>query len=111
MIFQLGNHDSLRVSFKFIQEYVNVFFTLISTLPGIMVLYYGEEIGMTLGVVRPHQRGSFFNEFHRTPMQWDKSLSGGELILQNDNLSLLRINALIIKTSIELLSQPVVQDS
>ncbi|KAK7602272.1 hypothetical protein V9T40_009713 [Parthenolecanium corni] len=74
---QLGNHDSLRVSFKFIQEYVNVFFTLISTLPGIMVLYYGEEIGMTLGVVRPHQRGSFFNEFHRTPMQWDKSLSGG----------------------------------
>lgn len=77
----MGNHDVFRISFKFVQEYVDVMFTLISTLPGIVILYYGEEIGMTSGVVRPNHWGHYFNGFHRTPMQWDGSLSGGELIL------------------------------
>lgn len=76
-MFQLSNHDLFRMSFKFIQEYVNVLFTLISILPGVIILYYGEEIGMTSGVVRPHQRRNFFNDFCRTPMQWDGSLNGG----------------------------------
>lgn len=45
--------------------------SLLFTLPGSPILYYGDEIGMGDDVWLPDRHGV------RTPMQWDDSLNGG----------------------------------
>lgn len=45
--------------------------SLLFTLPGSPVIYYGDEIGMGDDIWRPDRNGV------RTPMQWDGSISAG----------------------------------
>lgn len=45
--------------------------SLLFTLPGIPIVYYGDEIGMGDNIWLPDRNGV------RTPMQWSKGLNGG----------------------------------
>lgn len=45
--------------------------SLLFTLPGSPIIYYGDEIGMADNIDLPDRNGV------RTPMQWDESLNGG----------------------------------
>ncbi len=56
------NNDSRKI------ELVN---SLLFTLPGAPIIYYGDEIGMGDNLDLPDRNGV------RTPMQWDASLHGG----------------------------------
>ena len=46
-------------------------FSLLFTLPGAPVIYYGDEIGMGDNIWLPDRNGV------RTPMQWDDTLNAG----------------------------------
>lgn len=56
-------------------------------LPGVACVYYGQEISMVDGPIRPEQRQDPFEQTHsshsrdfsRTPMQWDDSLNAGQI--------------------------------
>lgn len=58
-------------------------------LPGLACLYYGQEIGMVNGPVRPDQRKDphieaktlRLRDFSRTPMQWDDSMNAGKILI------------------------------
>lgn len=85
-IFCLGNHDQPRIASRIGDDRARAMSLLSLTLPGISVLYYGDEIGMTNGVLTPEQvrdRFSPLNEhdntrdLERTPMQWDDSIFAG----------------------------------
>ena len=45
--------------------------SLLFTLPGAPIIYYGDEIGMGDNIWLPDRHGV------RTPMQWDASVSAG----------------------------------
>ncbi len=83
----LGNHDVSRVATRVGEARARVAAVLQLTLPGIPFIYYGEELGMTNGVI-PHEAiqdflAKIFKGFHpgrdleRTPMQWDESTHAG----------------------------------
>ncbi|KAK7571162.1 hypothetical protein V9T40_014766 [Parthenolecanium corni] len=72
----IESHDKPRTSSILTREYVHIWLTLISLLPGITVLYYGQEIEMQAGIVRPHQL-RIGSEYSRSPMQWDESSNAG----------------------------------
>lgn len=69
-----GSHDHHRVATRLNQNRVRVIMTLLQTLPGVSITYYGEEIGMTdyTDFVIVDSRDP-----NRTPMQWDNSVSAG----------------------------------
>ena len=80
----LGNHDNPRVASRVGLAQARVAAVLLLTLRGTPTLYYGDEIGMTDGVIPPDQvqdpaeirqpgigQG---RDPERTPMQWDTSL-------------------------------------
>lgn len=85
-VFCVGNHDQSRLVSRVGETRARAMSLLNLTLPGISVVYYGDEIGMTNGVLRPDQvRDTFspqsaFNnsrDLERTPMQWDDSQFAG----------------------------------
>ena len=43
----LGNHDRKRLGTRLGHEFIDIFNLISMSLPGIAVVYYGEEIGMT----------------------------------------------------------------
>ncbi|XP_057656393.1 maltase A1-like [Diorhabda carinulata] len=85
----LGNHDNHRVASRVGQDNVDGFNMLTALLPGVMVTYNGEEIGMPDGEVTCEQgkdpaaikNCSTFDQtsrdFERTPFQWDSSKYAG----------------------------------
>lgn len=42
----VGNHDQFRIGSRFTPEVIDAFNMLVMLLPGSVVTYYGEEIGM-----------------------------------------------------------------
>jgi alpha-glucosidase len=83
----LGNHDNPRVASRIGARQARVAAMLLLTLRGTPTLYYGDEIGMTDGVIPPdrvqdpaelRQPGiGQGRDPERTPMQWDGSTSAG----------------------------------
>ncbi|NCU29458.1 alpha-amylase [Candidatus Saccharibacteria bacterium] len=84
-VFCFGNHDNQRLVSKFGYEQARAIAIIQMTLPGLPLIYYGEEIGMTNannitanradGAVQSHMplgRGVV-----RTPMQWENSNHAG----------------------------------
>jgi alpha-glucosidase len=84
--FVLGNHDKTRVTSRLGREQAKAAAVLLLTLPGMPVIYYGEELGMedvrdipesmitdTKGIRSP----GFGRDPVRTPMQWDDSNYAG----------------------------------
>lgn len=83
----LGNHDISRLVTRIGEAKARIKTLIQLTLPGVPFIYYGEELGMTNGVI-PHEAikdflGKIFKGFHpgrdleRTPMQWDNSPHAG----------------------------------
>lgn len=84
--FVLGNHDRPRVGSRLGQERLKACAVLLLTLPGMPVVYYGEELGME--DVRPIPKEmvtdtkelrspGFGRDQIRTPMQWDGTKFAG----------------------------------
>ncbi len=85
-VFCLGNHDQRRVVSRIGETKARAMALLQMTLPGLAVIYYGEEIGMTDGILKPSQVRDTFSplnstdttrDLERTPMQWDESKYAG----------------------------------
>uniref|UniRef100_A0A182NUQ4 alpha-glucosidase n=1 Tax=Anopheles dirus TaxID=7168 RepID=A0A182NUQ4_9DIPT len=69
-----GSHDHSRVASRVGLEHVDQVLTLLHTLPGTSITYYGEEIGM----FDFKEAETYDNrDPNRTPMQWDNSVSAG----------------------------------
>ncbi|XP_023311175.1 maltase A1-like [Anoplophora glabripennis] len=85
----LGSHDNHRVATRLGRENVDGFNMLTAILPGVMVTYNGEEIGMENGEVtceeghdpRAIKDCSTFarnsRDFERTPFHWDGTIHAG----------------------------------
>nr|XP_040234155.2 alpha-glucosidase-like [Anopheles coluzzii] len=69
-----GSHDHSRVGSRVGLEHVDQVLTLLHTLPGTSITYYGEEIGML-----DFKDAQLYDnrDPNRTPMQWDNSVSAG----------------------------------
>ena len=87
---QLGNHDVPRMSTKFGSENIDLLHMITYLLPGTVVTYYGEEIGMENTelswdeTVDPAGKIAGINKFkqfsrdpERTPMQWNSGKNAG----------------------------------
>ena len=84
--FVMGNHDRIRLSSRIGAEQARTAAVLLLTLPGVPVIYYGEELGMQDVRTIPQEKIHDTKEFrspgfgrdpHRTPMQWDESQFSG----------------------------------
>lgn len=75
--FNLGNHDNKRVATRLGAALVNAMNMIMLLLPGTIITYYGEELGMLdhseLGV----EVSADLRESARTPMQWNASMHAG----------------------------------
>ena len=78
MIF--GNHDQPRIASRLGMERARALHFLNLLTPGVSVIYYGDEIGMTNGELTADDIQDNFSPAHsaidsrdleRTPMQWD----------------------------------------
>ncbi|XP_059617992.1 alpha-glucosidase-like [Phlebotomus argentipes] len=69
-----GSHDHSRVGSRLGVERIGLMNTLVLTLPGTSITYYGEEIGML-----DFRDFDFWDsrDPNRTPMQWDDSAFAG----------------------------------
>jgi maltose alpha-D-glucosyltransferase/alpha-amylase len=71
MILNLGIRRRLAPIFNNDRRRIELANSLLFTLPGSPILYYGDEIGMGDNLNLPDRNGV------RTPMQWDDSAHGG----------------------------------
>ena len=73
----LSNHDFPRLPDRYGEEAIADAARLVCSLPGIVFIYQGDEIGMGDGPGRqpPYDRAG--RDAHRHPMQWDGSPTGG----------------------------------
>ena len=85
-VFCLGNHDQPRIVNRIGEARARAMAVLNLTLPGLSVIYYGDEIGMENGQLEPHQVRDTFSplntsdttrDLERTPMQWDNAVHAG----------------------------------
>jgi len=85
-VFCLGNHDQPRVVSRLDYERGRVLNFLNLLMPGVAVVYYGDEIGMENGQLDVTQLRDTFSpasspadsrDLERTPMQWDNSQFAG----------------------------------
>ncbi|MBN1764151.1 MAG: hypothetical protein JW860_02755 [Sedimentisphaerales bacterium] len=72
-----GNHDLLRLSLGRTQKEIELAFALILTMPGMPIIYYGDEIGMKHLRNLPSKEGAYTRTGARTPMQWDTTSNAG----------------------------------
>jgi len=73
----LSNHDFPRLPDRYGEHAVGDAARLVCSLPGIVFIYQGDEIGMRDGPGHdpPYDRAG--RDAHRHPMQWDGSPNGG----------------------------------
>jgi alpha-glucosidase len=73
----LSNHDFPRLPDRYGEDTVRDAAQLVCSLPGIVFVYQGDEIGMRDGPGHdpPYDRAG--RDAHRHPMQWDASPNGG----------------------------------
>ncbi len=88
-VWAASNHDISRFPTRWCggdEHKVRLALLVLATLPGTLVLYYGDEIGMTdvavpAALVQDKMRagaaGKFSRDRSRTPMVWDGSPSAG----------------------------------
>jgi alpha-glucosidase len=88
-VWTASNHDISRFPTRWCggdERKVRLALLVLATLPGTLVLYYGDEIGMTdvavpAALVQDKMRagagGRFSRDRSRTPMPWDASPSAG----------------------------------
>lgn len=82
-----GNHDLPRLATRIGAERARSVAVMLMTLPGMVFIYYGEEIGMENGRIpakliqdpgaKGHRSGSTGRDPSRTPMQWTTDKNAG----------------------------------
>ena len=73
----LSNHDFPRLPDRYGEEAVADAARLICSLPGLVFIYQGDEIGMRDGPGHDPPFDRAGRDAHRHPMQWDGSPNGG----------------------------------
>lgn len=83
----LGNHDQPRIASRIGEEQSRVAAVLLLTLRGTPTIYYGDELGMTDGIISPADMKdpqglrmpgkNLSRDPGRTPMQWDNGPYAG----------------------------------
>lgn len=80
-VYVLGNHDNPRLATRFGASAARTAAVLQLTLPGMPVIYYGDELGMSNGdagdINKNHPSSDLARYPARTPMQWDASANAG----------------------------------
>ena len=84
-IHALGNHDQSRIVSQFGEKQARALAVAQMTLPGMPMIYYGEEIGMRdFEIPRDARRDNFQEgggmggrDPERTPMQWSNAMNAG----------------------------------
>lgn len=84
-VFCFSNHDQPRPVSRYGEEQARLIAFLQMTLPGLPVMYYGDEIGMENVTIPPELTKDKFEKTgdsggrdpERTPMQWDDSWQAG----------------------------------
>ncbi|MCR4693409.1 MAG: hypothetical protein K5664_05960, partial [Firmicutes bacterium] len=72
-----GTHDLSRVSWDRDEDELKVIYTFLMTLPGIPLIYYGDEIGMRYIEGLRSVEGGYKRTGSRTPMQWNSEKNHG----------------------------------
>ncbi|MBP3937574.1 MAG: DUF3459 domain-containing protein [Clostridia bacterium] len=72
-----GNHDIPRLAFRRDESELKVATAFLLTMPGVPLVYYGDEIGMRYIEGMSSKEGGFNRTGSRTPMQWDDSKNHG----------------------------------
>lgn len=86
-VYCMGNHDQHRVASRIGVMQARASALMQLSLPGMPVIYYGDELGMTDGDIGPEDVKDTFEiqvpgqglgrDPERTPMQWDGSQNAG----------------------------------
>ncbi len=86
-VYCFGNHDQHRLASRVGEEQARVVALMQLGLPGLPVVYYGDELGMTNGTIKPEEIQDPVElrkpglgqgrDPERTPMQWDSSTFAG----------------------------------
>lgn len=85
-VLSLGNHDTIRMSRGRSDDMIKLLWASYLTLPGVPLIYYGDEIGMRYQPLKSKD-GGYQRTGARTPMQWNNeknlgfSNTDGELYL------------------------------
>ena len=72
-----GNHDIPRLALWRDNEELRTAIVFFLTMPGVPLVYYGDEIGMRYVEGLSSKEGGFNRTGSRTPMQWDNSKNRG----------------------------------
>lgn len=90
-----GNHDIPRLCFGRNVRELKLCFTFLLTMPGIPVIYYGDELGMVHQTGLPDKEGGKLGEEEftnrsgaRTPMQWTSGKNAGFSAAEGEKLYL-----------------------
>ncbi|KAK7590531.1 hypothetical protein V9T40_002144 [Parthenolecanium corni] len=81
----MESHDVRRIASRYVKEFTSILNIFTMMLPGIVCIYYGQEICMMDGPIRADQRQDhqmaaetrFSRDSGRTPMQWDDTINAG----------------------------------
>lgn len=86
-VYCFGNHDQPRLASRIGQEQARVVAVMQMALPGLPIVYYGDELGMQNGVIHTSELQDPVElrkpglgqgrDPERTPMQWDASTYAG----------------------------------
>lgn len=72
----LDNHDTIRLSRSRSDDMIRVLWASYMTLPGVPLIYYGDELGMRYQPLKSKD-GGYQRTGARTPMQWDNTKNNG----------------------------------
>lgn len=84
-VYAMGNHDKPRLATRFGRQAARATAMILLTLPGVPVIYYGEEIGMENVLISPKHLKDIGQKHwpagprdaERTPMQWSADKHAG----------------------------------
>lgn len=72
-----GNHDMQRLAYMRTPDEIKVAMVFLFTVPGVPIVYYGDEIGMDYITGLPSKEGGYTRTGSRTPMQWNNQKNHG----------------------------------
>jgi glycosidase len=72
-----GNHDFGRLSQGRTGVELELAYVFLLTMPGIPIIYYGDEIGLRYQDALPSKEGGYGRTGSRTPMQWSRDRNAG----------------------------------
>lgn len=72
-----GSHDLSRIAWDRDEDDLKVIQAFIMTMPGVPLIYYGDEIGMRYIPDMRSVEGAYKRTGSRTPMQWNSGINYG----------------------------------